>query len=747
MSRKIKAAEIEELTTRIIGLIKQYGFDDETIEALNTFDPEFRAQLLEKLCAAIGEFIDLLAQPDTNEFGYKHNTSVRTHGINHTIFKIIDELELIGKSTSDDKSSKRLMRYKFLVAASTIELCRELFSIMCNYLNGGNTGEDQYSSPVVVTAGGGNLITIFAQFLDDIATSDTIKSIIKPFRTMLKNLGRIKDTSSDKLMQDIKDAITSKSAFRELIREIANGPRSDLDFKLAPNISASRNKSSTTSKPKHIYTELQFILARLKISKVCNIANLTREQQSALKKRRIELEKLLKSSCYSIAWTYKKDLQGKFDDIILKNLYTGQMKTEYLRLIQELRDKQSEKKLQEETDAEKAQSKRGKKNTNDHSDRINNCYKYLLQLSLRKEYNDKATRKNVDEISRMFAQRRTVPTHARDEKNQTGLPSPKMTSDSESESPKSNASFRYEQSQQSWSRIEAETLIEKIRTYTQETNKFIKHSERMRGITPKIIDDCFKTIFSLMKANNSLIINLIADILGNFITEEKFRTADILKAIQASYNGKSLLEQSKVVSPSYTPTPDSEKIPTYDSILTPIEAYFETIISDRRYNKGLKILLMVLNHIDYSSKSDSSKSDSSKSDSSKSDSSKSDSSKSDSSKPHGYTDDEIDAILSVLDEYSYYDEDDDKYQLTEQEIEAILDEISADKTITPTIYSEDDINAVLAEITREEFRAKQDALMRELSGGSKKNNMIKKKTVKKKKTRKIATLKHKKYKK
>jgi len=720
MSRKIKATEIAELSAKIIKLINEYGFDDETLSAVATFesDPEFRSQLLDKLCAAIGEFIDLLAQPDTNEFGYKHNTSVRNDGINHTIDKIMTELELIGKNTSDDKSSKRQMRLNFLRLAYTIELCKQLFSVMCNYLNGGDTGNDQHSSRVVVTAGGGNLITIFAQFLDNIATSATKKSIIKPFMRMLNNLARINNIKIDDLIEQIKHAIIANPIFKEIITEIANGPRSDLDFKLAPNKQSDRPAQGTTPRSKTTWKELQFILARLKVSRLCNIANLTREQQTVFKERRIAYEKTLKSSCYRIANSHKdKDrLAGKFDNTILKNLYTGQMKNEYLKLIKELRDE----KLQ-------AKSSGSKKKTIDHIDHIDNCYKYLLQLSLRKEYNDRATRHNVDVISSMSANRSKQPrsmskqpksrlreedtVHSvrkdkqiEDDKHRAGSRSPKSTSESESESesPKSDSSFKEEQLDKSWSRIEALTLIEKIRTYTKETNKFI--GVRMKGIpdiTTQIIDECFETMSSLMKAHGGLIINLISDIIVNFITKPTFRTADILKAIQLSYGGKSLLEASKVVSPSYTQTDVSETAPNYDSFFKPITEQFKRVISDTRYNRGLKILLMALDHIDYSSiQFDSTKN------------------------PANYSDDEIDAILSIL---GKYDDADDTPQFTETDIDAMIAELDADLK------------------QQQQHQAKKTKTETTHVGGSKKNNMIKMKTVKKKKARRIATLKHKKY--
>ena len=47
--------------------------------------------LILKICGATGEYIDLLAQPYTNSFGYYHNTKSGVDGINCTIDKIIED--------------------------------------------------------------------------------------------------------------------------------------------------------------------------------------------------------------------------------------------------------------------------------------------------------------------------------------------------------------------------------------------------------------------------------------------------------------------------------------------------------------------------------------------------------------------------------------------------------------------------------------------------------------------------------
>ena len=375
----IKDAEITDIIEQIYELLASYGFDPKTTELLESLqDHELSVALLEKLCAAIGELIDLLAQPDTNEFGFKHNTSVKLDGINHRIEKILNELRLIGKGTRDDKSVKREHRLKFLEKAAEAEIpkgsstkrCKQLFSIMCNYLNGGLSGDDQLDGPIVVTVGGGNLITIYAQLLDNILTSTTINSIIKPFRTMLANLARITGVTINELIIEIKAAIEEDSIFKQLIREIANGPRSDLDFKLAPNWREKTDdgsKSSDTSSSADVVSELQFILARIKVSRLCNIMQLTPDQRVGLKINRINHEKRLKSSCYVIAGAYSAVLEGKFDRNILKNLYTGQMKKEYLSLIEKLRDnilKEEEEERMSKQQKKKASGANSKKKKN-----------------------------------------------------------------------------------------------------------------------------------------------------------------------------------------------------------------------------------------------------------------------------------------------------------------------------------------------------------------------------------------------
>ena len=137
-------AKMLGLEAKTIRKIKKLS---ELIDTTDGDDPYYMEALLLKICKAIGEFIDLLGQPDDSYFGYKHNNSTRTNGISHPIQKIIDELRAILIGPKDNKYAKRQERFDFFKAFApkgknldAIKLRNYfniLFSKMCNYLNGG----------------------------------------------------------------------------------------------------------------------------------------------------------------------------------------------------------------------------------------------------------------------------------------------------------------------------------------------------------------------------------------------------------------------------------------------------------------------------------------------------------------------------------------------------------------------------------------------------------------------------------
>ena len=120
-----------------------------------------------------GEMFDLTASSFNNIFGFHHNKAVMEYGINLPLNKFIDELATIAKTTQDDKSDKRAFRLFFLNSCMGSMEVEKLFTLFCNYVNGGGTklpGEDwknsQYiNSFMVITAAGGNIVILFAQLI------------------------------------------------------------------------------------------------------------------------------------------------------------------------------------------------------------------------------------------------------------------------------------------------------------------------------------------------------------------------------------------------------------------------------------------------------------------------------------------------------------------------------------------------------------------------------------------------------
>ena len=119
-----------------------------------------------------GELFDLTATSFNNDYGEANNIAVMTYGINLPITKFKEELQKIALTTSDDKSYKRAVRLNFVTYCEGCLEVTILFTLYCNYLNGGGSGStpenwaaDQYKSYMVITAAGGNIIILFAQLI------------------------------------------------------------------------------------------------------------------------------------------------------------------------------------------------------------------------------------------------------------------------------------------------------------------------------------------------------------------------------------------------------------------------------------------------------------------------------------------------------------------------------------------------------------------------------------------------------
>lgn len=190
-----------------------------------------------------GELLDLNQITLNNLFGKEHYDYISKFGISTPLEKFIDELEMIGKYSQDDKSDKREKRLLFFKLCNVSPELNILFQIFSNYLNGGDGLTFQYPSHIVLTVSGGNIFTIFAQLLQNIINqSSESDSLFHSTKYVLNKLSEIKKIGLQDLITSIKSIIEridseNEKKFKELINFIANSSYSDFDYKISPNIS------------------------------------------------------------------------------------------------------------------------------------------------------------------------------------------------------------------------------------------------------------------------------------------------------------------------------------------------------------------------------------------------------------------------------------------------------------------------------------------------------------------------------
>jgi hypothetical protein len=205
-----------------------------------------------------GEFFDLSITSINNDYGALHNIGVMLYGINFPLEKFIKELQMIlndeGGGATDDKAQKRQKRLVFLQHCDSLPELQTFFERFCNYLNGKDGSEKQYSNFIVITAAGGNIIIVFAQLIMNIIDSYNKRdkdSLLQSNKILLKILLDIfKKTYDDKdentnlnnIVKSIVEHFTTNPTnptnpyILEVLKEIADSPASDCDFKLSPNI-------------------------------------------------------------------------------------------------------------------------------------------------------------------------------------------------------------------------------------------------------------------------------------------------------------------------------------------------------------------------------------------------------------------------------------------------------------------------------------------------------------------------------
>ena len=198
-----------------------------------------------------GEFYDISIPTYTNKFGEKYIKCIWENGINIPLSKHIDELNDIITNSKDDKSDKRIKRLNFLKMCYKINNLKEIFILFSNLLNGGGSNDSelykefplitescqfkQYrdSQKLVLTCAGGNIITIFAQFVY-IIWDNEFEKIGEINKFILNHFASKLNTTGTVILNSIKEEIINEID-KEIVEELANKSYSDFDFKITPN--------------------------------------------------------------------------------------------------------------------------------------------------------------------------------------------------------------------------------------------------------------------------------------------------------------------------------------------------------------------------------------------------------------------------------------------------------------------------------------------------------------------------------
>ena len=610
--------------------------------------------LILKICGATGEYIDLLAQPYTNIYGYEHNKNSGRHGINHIIDKIIAELKSIGATTADGKTDKRAKRLKFLetcklarftpispISNPDDEPIEALFTIMCNYLNGGGdedptefTGYSQYASLIVLTASGGNLVTIFARLLEYLLNKEAGIPQDKNthFETILNALknraskGIFANLNATNILPELaslaRGITTDETNLADLITNIANDPLSDIDLKLAPYWNGG-DKDHSLLTPNEA---TQFLLARLKIAKICKKINFNNLQKlkkkgpkvqppepdvspDELKRIRKAFEENYKASCVTLA----ESIDNKqFNSEEMQDLYPSRMKEQYLTEITQLIANEERAQVQ---DIEKINN-------------MKKCKIYLLSLSIIKSANDKATGENIDTISSIENLKQFIESNKANselvsatnnmiaaqvffEKAQIALtknPTPRQkdlnnANERKAEQAVAEASDALKLATANFYTKSMEVtipstaqFITKIRQIIRCGNLVLKRELSTTTYRYDQIDDCFATSDTLMTSlpvtpyGPGLVIKLMSDILKELITDRDVNTHELLSIIN-KFTDTTMLAESTMDSVDTVDTVDTTKAHKYGTILSQFGAFIATTMSEHQRN-GLKGLIL-----------------------------------------------------------------------------------------------------------------------------------------------------------
>ena len=150
----------------------------------------------------------------------------------------IEELNKITSGIEDDKSKKRKIRKEFLELCNSNEILKELFNLLINYLNGGQTlnMKNEYNNQsLIVVLMGGNIINIYFNIIYNSTEIKNIKLISNIFNTihgLTQFMNGILIILNKWLQEDKNEKFVS---FMKHNKKEYFDNYSDLDFALLPN--------------------------------------------------------------------------------------------------------------------------------------------------------------------------------------------------------------------------------------------------------------------------------------------------------------------------------------------------------------------------------------------------------------------------------------------------------------------------------------------------------------------------------
>jgi len=213
-----------------------------------------------------GELFDLTITSANNKFGKEKIVHSLDNGINFKIDYFIKELGKMTTGKQDDKSKKRKIRKEFLdnCKSSKFPFFIELFDLLINYLNGGQTltMKNEYNNQsLIVVLMGGNIINIYFNIIYYSIKTENITLISNMFDT-IPGLSHFIRGILHQLNEWLKENNSFLNFMKTNKKDYFNN-YSDLDFALLPNNldimevdgGGSREKRKRTPTDKYVPTD------------------------------------------------------------------------------------------------------------------------------------------------------------------------------------------------------------------------------------------------------------------------------------------------------------------------------------------------------------------------------------------------------------------------------------------------------------------------------------------------------------